>query len=167
VPGMNSSASGWRRCAEASIDPLATCAGVGRLGRMPGTLGTLWGVLLAVLLWGAPQALYLAVTLVGIGLAIVVCEAYERKHGGHDHKEIVIDEVVGFLVAAAFLPATWQAIAAAFVLFRFFDILKPYPISWLDQNMKGGLGTVVDDLAAGLAASVILQVMDQTTTWLR
>ncbi len=77
----------------------------------------------------------------------------------HDSQEVVIDEVVGYLVAFTWLPMNWTSVVTAFVLFRALDIVKPFPISWLDRKVKGGLGTVVDDLAAGLVANIILQAV--------
>jgi phosphatidylglycerophosphatase A len=74
--------------------------------------------------------------------------------------------VVGYVIAMTWLPLTWQSFLAAFVVFRFFDILKPGPIRRIDQRVKGGLGTVLDDVAAGLVSSVILQVLLRETHWL-
>lgn len=101
---------------------------------------------------------YIIGTALLIGLAIFSAQLHESLHGGHDASEIVIDEVVGYLVAFALLPWHWSSIFGAFVLFRIFDIIKPFPISWLDRRVKGGLGVVVDDLAAGLVANIILQL---------
>jgi phosphatidylglycerophosphatase A len=75
----------------------------------------------------------------------------------HDPGEIVIDEVIGYVIAATWLPLTWQTFVAAFVVFRLFDIWKPFPIRQIDQKAKGGLGTVLDDVAAGIAANMVLQ----------
>ena len=91
---------------------------------------------------------------------------YERTYQVHDPKEIVIDEVVGYVIAMTWLPLTWQSFLAAFVMFRFFDILKPGPIRRIDQKVKGGLGTVLDDVAAGLISSVLLQVLLREMPWL-
>lgn len=114
---------------------------------------------------GGPN-FYLAATAILIGFSIWVSEIHERSLGTHDSKEIVIDEVVGYLVAFAWLPMTWMSFAAAFIVFRFFDILKPYPISVLDRRVQGGLGVVVDDLAAGLISNLILQFIASRTLWL-
>ena len=72
--------------------------------------------------------------------------------GVHDHGGIVWDEFVGLWVAMAFLPVSPVSLVLGFSLFRFFDIVKPWPISWLDKNISGGLGIMIDDIAAGLAA---------------
>ena len=96
-----------------------------------------------------------------------MADAYQTaKGGGHDRQEIVIDEVAGFLITMAMIPLTWQTWVAGFLLFRFFDAVKPWPISVLDKKVKGGLGVVVDDVAAGLAANLILQVLITKTDWL-
>lgn len=145
---------------------LATFFGVGRLPKGPGTWGTLATIPLAVLLgWWGPLW-HMLVVLLLLPLSIVSAEAYEKQASRHDAKEIVIDEVVGYLIAVTWLPFTWQSFAAGFVVFRILDILKPFPISVLDQKVKGGLGVVVDDVAAGLITNVILQVVVTQTMWL-
>ena len=80
--------------------------------------------------------------------------------------DLGIDEIVGYLIAMTWLPLNWISLGLAFVLFRFFDILKPWPIREIDQRVGGGLGVVVDDVAAGIAASLILQVIYVQTNWL-
>ena len=104
---------------------------------------------------------YMVATAIAIIFAVVVAQLYERQHGGHDSKEVVIDEIVGYMVAYVMLPPHWSSLVTAFVAFRFFDILKPWPISWLDRKVKGGLGVVIDDVAAGLCANLVLQVTYQ------
>lgn len=145
---------------------LATVFGIGRLPKGPGTWGTLATVPLAILLvrWG-PFWHMLFVALL-LPFAIAAAELYEREEGAHDAKEIVIDEVLGYLIAVIWLPFTWQSFLAAFVLFRFFDILKPFPISALDRKIKGGVGVVVDDVAAGVVVNVILHAVAARTMWL-
>lgn len=109
---------------------------------------------------------YMIVAVVFVLFASFVAEMYERSMGAHDPKEIVIDEVVGYVIAMTWLPLNWQSFVAAFIAFRFFDILKPGPIRRIDQKVKGGLGTVLDDVAAGLISSVLLQVLLRETSWL-
>jgi phosphatidylglycerophosphatase A len=96
-------------------------------------------------------------TIVFIVFAIIVSQLFESFNGEHDSSCIVIDEVAGFLVTMTWVPLEPQFWLAGFVLFRIFDMLKPFPISVLDRRIKGGLGTVIDDVAAGLVANVILQ----------
>lgn len=149
----------WLKKLRIPIEFVATGGYLGRLPKAPGTWGTIAAIPLSVFLNSFGPTVYLAATLMLIGLAIIAAQSYETLHGGHDSKEIVIDEIVGYLVAVVFLPVTWFWLLAGFALFRFFDILKPYPISYLDRNVKGGLGVVVDDLAAGLVSSLILQIL--------
>lgn len=108
----------------------------------------------------------MAACLLILTLAIVACEIHERDFGGHDASEVVIDEVIGYLIAVTWLPFTWQTFVFGFALFRLFDIWKPLFIGIMDKRMKGGVGTVVDDVAAGIVANVILQVIYHRTTWL-
>jgi phosphatidylglycerophosphatase A len=143
--------------------------GTGLAPVAPGTFGTLPGVLLFVLISPLPLVAFgialLAITLYGIW----VCGASSRLLGVHDHPGIVWDEIVGYCIAAApLLPALgwfqtpmWLGLLVAFVWFRIFDILKPWPIRQLDADMEGGLGIMVDDLLAGLyAAAATLGTME-------
>lgn len=145
------------------IEHFVTVGGIGRLPKAPGTFGTLAGIPLAYGLSLAGPVFYLAATVVILILSIFACEIHERQTAKHDAQHIVIDEVVGYLIAFAWLPLTWQSLLAAFVVFRFFDILKPYPISVLDARVKGGLGVMIDDVAAGLAANIVLQALASRT----
>ncbi len=148
------------------IEFLATAGFVGLMPKAPGTFGTIVALPLAFLLAKVGPGFYLLATLFFIVFSIWISELYERAIGTHDSKQIVIDEVAGFLVAFAWLPVSPMSFAAAFILFRFFDIFKPWPISVLDRRVKGGLGVVVDDVGAGLATNVILQLVLSKTTWL-
>jgi phosphatidylglycerophosphatase A len=76
--------------------------------------------------------------------------------GIHDHPGIVWDEFVGLWIAMIGLPVTWSSIIAGFFLFRVFDILKPWPIGWIDKNFNGGLGIMLDDIVAGIATAVTI-----------
>ncbi len=148
------------------IDALATWFYLGRLKPGPGTWGTLGAipVVLALQLFG-PMG-YLVGALVFAVVAILVATLYERFHDGHDHSEVVIDEVVGFVITMTWLPHTWQAWVAGFLLFRLIDIVKPPPIRQLDLKIPGGLGVVADDIGAGIAANIILQIIFTNTSWL-
>jgi phosphatidylglycerophosphatase A len=148
------------------VQCLATGFYIGRIPWMPGTFGTLLGIPLAYALAHLSPLSYMFACIVFLVFSSLVCELYERAFSSHDPSEIVIDEVAGFLVAMTWLPLTWQAFLGAFLAFRFFDILKPPPIRQIDQKVKGGLGTVLDDIAAGLAANVILQIVYTQTSWL-
>ncbi len=130
---------------------------VGKSKWAPGTMGTLLAVPLAYFMASKGHIFYLQTTVLAIFASIILCSFYEIKSSSHDNQQVVIDEVVGFFVAYFWLPNRWQFLVAAFVLFRFFDILKPFPISYIDRKVQGGLGVVLDDLAAGLATNMILQ----------
>ena len=149
-----------------SIRFLATWGYVGLFKKAPGTMGTLAAFPLALLLMKWGHFPHMAMTLVLAIVAIFVCVRYEDLFQVHDPREIVIDEVVGFLIAMTWLPLTWQSFALAFVFFRFLDIAKPFPIGWIDKKVKGGLGVVADDIVAGIFSNVILQWIYSNTTWL-
>lgn len=143
-----------------------TFFGAGLSPKAPGTVGTLATIPFAILLIWLGPFYHMSVTVLLTVIAIIACEKYEKQIGGHDHSHIVIDEVVGFLITMTWLPLTWQALLAGFCLFRFFDILKPWPISHFDKKVRGGLGVVVDDVVAGIFANIILQVVYTKTSWL-
>jgi len=138
---------------------LAFGFGSGLLPKAPGTWGTLVGIPVYLLLAPLPHEGYLLVTLALFGLGVWACGKTGRELGVHDHGAIVWDEVVGYLVTMAGVPGDWQWLLAGFLLFRLFDILKPWPIRWLDRRVKGGLGVMLDDVAAGLMAWVVLQFL--------
>jgi phosphatidylglycerophosphatase A len=102
---------------------------------------------------------YLIVTVIVALIGIYLCGRTCEEIGVHDHPGTVFDEFVGFFVTMLFAPAGWPWIVVGFILFRFFDIYKPWPISWLDQNLQGGLGVVLDDIVAGIFALVIMQII--------
>ncbi|MBX2988524.1 MAG: phosphatidylglycerophosphatase A [Bdellovibrionaceae bacterium] len=145
---------------------IATFFGVGRLPRSPGTWGTLATIPLALLLMWLGPLWHMAVIVVLLPLGIWAADAFDRSETRHDCQEIVIDEVLGFLITMLWMPLTWQAVVIGFVLFRTLDILKPFPISVLDQRVKGGFGVMVDDVAAGLIANLVMQVILSQTAWL-
>ncbi|MCK5921447.1 MAG: phosphatidylglycerophosphatase A [Methylococcales bacterium] len=145
---------------------LAQGFGAGRIKVIPGTWGTVVALPLAFGLAQFGPLIYMTLTLLLVLGAVMICEYYESITEGHYRSEVVIDEIVGYFVAFAWLPLTWQSLFFAFVLFRFFDILKPFPISYIDREMKGGLGVVADDLAAGIITNIILQFVYTNTNWL-
>jgi phosphatidylglycerophosphatase A len=122
----------------------------------PGTAGTLAAVPFALLLKALPAVafwpLWAALALVGIWL----CGATARRLGVHDHGGIVWDEMVGYWLAVALVPMHWAWLLAGFVLFRVFDIVKPWPIRALDRRLAGGFGVMADDVAAGAATLALL-----------
>ncbi len=132
--------------------------GLGALPRAPGTFGTLLGVPCWWLLSGLPLAIYLGVVVLLFVVGIWLCRMTARALGVHDHPAIVFDEVVGFLVTMIAAPAGWLWAVAGFLLFRLFDIWKPWPIRWLDRHVHGGFGIMLDDVVAGVYALGALQL---------
>ena len=134
---------------------LATFFGIGLLRPAPGT----WGSLAAVLLWYFLDFLhsYSHIILPAFILfSWLVCNKADQDSESKDNSFIVIDEVAGMILALSFMAHDAILYFFAFLLFRLFDILKPWPISWVDRNIKGGLGILLDDLIAGFAAGVII-----------
>ena len=148
------------------IEILATAGYLGKAPKAPGTVGTLAGIPIVFVLYSLGELSYMLGAFLLCIFAIFVAEAYESKNDVHDASEIVIDEVAGYVIAMTWLPLTWQSLVGSFILFRIFDALKPFPIGWLDRKIKGGLGVVVDDVAAGMIANVILQIIFTKTNWL-
>ena len=135
---------------------LAFGFGAGLSPKAPGTFGTLVAIPLYILICALSLPWYVAVVVVCCVLGIFICGQTANDLGVHDHGGIVWDEIAGFLIALTAVPLTWWNIVLAFVLFRFFDILKPWPISWLDKNVHSGLGIMLDDIVAGVFAWAIL-----------
>ena len=145
---------------------VATVGGLGYSPWAPGTVGTLAAVplfaVLASLKDVSVSGYWLAVAAV-IAAAVWAAGAAEQALGEHDSGSIVIDEVAGYVVASAWLDFSWAAAVLAFVLFRLFDIAKPFPISLIDRRVGGGFGVVADDLVAGLFAGVVATLLRRLT----
>jgi len=133
----------------------ATGCGTGKIPVAPGTFGSLIGLFLAWCVSGWHAGLLAALTLAFSGLAVWLAHEAERIMDTKDPGAIVIDEVAGMLVACLGLSLTPAAAVILFFLFRLFDILKPFPVGWLDRHLTGGIGIVADDLAAGILANLI------------
>jgi phosphatidylglycerophosphatase A len=145
---------------------IATFFSIGKFPKAPGTVATLATIPLWYAMSFLGPMLYMLMVLGLIGLGIVASQAYESHSGKHDSKEIVIDEVVGYLITMTWLPVTWQSAVIGFLVFRFFDIVKPPPIRQLDQKVQGGFGVMVDDIVAGIIGSVVMQLLYNQTNWL-
>ena len=140
-------------------NPLGVIAlgfGAGVLPRAPGTWGTLAAVPIYILLSRLPLTQYLLSLLVLFVAGIWICGIAGRILGVHDHGAIVWDEMVGYWVTMAAAPPGWVWLVIGFVLFRLFDIWKPWPIAWMDRRVAGGFGVMADDLVAGLYAALCL-----------
>ncbi|MEW8099039.1 MAG: phosphatidylglycerophosphatase A [Candidatus Thiodiazotropha endolucinida] len=129
---------------------LAFGFGSGLMPKAPGTYGTLVGVPLYLLLQPLSLSLYILIVLLAFLAGLWICQRTSEDLGVHDHSGIVWDEIVGYLVGMTFAPSGWLWIVIGFLLFRLFDILKPWPIIWIDHRVEGGLGIMLDDLLAGL-----------------
>ncbi|MGD8569405.1 MAG: phosphatidylglycerophosphatase A [Gammaproteobacteria bacterium] len=138
---------------------LAVGLGSGLAPRAPGTAGTLVAVPLVLLSNGLPVWQYIFIVLAGLVAGIWICGVAARQMGVHDDPAIVWDEIIGFLITMTAAPPGWLWMVIGFVLFRFFDIAKPWPIRAVDQRLGGGLGIMLDDVLAGLYALVVLQVV--------
>jgi len=136
---------------------LAFGFGSGLAKKAPGTFGTLAAVPLYLALVQAQSLIvYSVVTLLVILVGVWICGQAAEKLGEHDFGGIVWDEIAGFLVTMWLIPFTWQAVALGFILFRVFDIVKPWPIRWIDRQVDGGLGIMLDDVLAGVFAGGLL-----------
>jgi phosphatidylglycerophosphatase A len=133
---------------------LALGFGSGLSPKAPGTVGTLVAFPLYWLLAGHP--FYWVWIAVFLAVGVWACEVTGRNLGVHDHGGMVWDEIAAFLMVLPFAPAGWFGAVLAFALFRLFDIWKPFPISWLDVRVPGGLGVMLDDVLAAVYAIVCL-----------
>lgn len=141
------------------IQFLALGFGSGLAPKAPGTFGTLAAIPVFLLMSPLSSLSYL-MAVIFISLAgIYICGYAAKTAGVHDHPAIVWDEIAGFLVTMFMVPVSWQSILVGFLLFRFFDIFKPWPISYLDKNCHGGLGIMADDILAGVAALAIMHLI--------
>jgi len=142
---------------------LATGLRTGNLPKAPGTWGTL--LALPLVLFATPTllsislSLYILTLLTFIVLSVWIADKAEKLLNQKDAPSIVIDEIAGFLVATFYLPTTWWVVLLAFILFRAFDILKPFPANWCQDNLKGGMGIVLDDIVAGIYTCVLLHLI--------
>ena len=132
--------------------------GSGLAPRAPGTWGTLAAVPPYLLLAQLPPLVYLVTVVLAFVAGVFLCGYTSRALGEHDHSGIVWDEFVGFWITMIALPVSWPWIVAGFVLFRLFDIIKPWPIRLADKRMKGGFGIMFDDLLAAIYALALLHV---------
>lgn len=136
---------------------LAFGFGSGLAKKAPGTFGTLAAVPLYLALVQVQNLfVYSVVTLLVILVGVWICGQAAEKLGEHDFGGIVWDEIAGLLVTMWLVPFTWQAVALGFILFRLFDIVKPWPIRWIDRQVHGGLGIMLDDVLAGVFAGGLL-----------
>ena len=136
---------------------IALGGGLGLAPKAPGTFGTLLGIPLLFLMPTNIVA-YLVVVAILFALGVWCCDVCAKNLGVHDHPGIVWDEVVGYLITMIAVPKTALWIVVGFILFRIFDILKPWPIGWVDKQVEGGLGIMLDDVLAAVFALVVIQI---------
>ena len=157
---MSGKHSGSRLHARLLREPvhfLALGFGSGLSPFAPGTFGTLAAIPIYLICRPFSLSVYLVITALLFVIGIAICGFSARKLGVHDHPGIVWDEVVGYLVTMTAAPVGWQWVVIGFVLFRFFDIIKPWPIRVIDRRVEGGFGIMFDDLLAGMMAALLLQ----------
>jgi phosphatidylglycerophosphatase A len=135
---------------------LAFGFGAGLMPRAPGTFGTLVAVPIVAFVMHFGLAVHLGFAVAASLAGIYVCGESARRLGVHDHPGIVWDEICGYTVTMLAAPSDWYWLAAGFVLFRFFDIVKPWPIREADHRLRGGAGIMLDDILAGIFAGAIL-----------
>ncbi|MCS0436861.1 phosphatidylglycerophosphatase A [Vibrio diabolicus] len=151
---------------------LATGFGSGLSPFIPGTMGTLAAVPFFLLLAQLPFTAYVIVVLISCVIGIQICQVTSADMKVHDHGSIVWDEFAGFWITMSIVPALniplteWKWLLTGFILFRFFDMVKPWPIGWLDKRVHGGLGIMVDDIVAGVMAGVALFLVAKYAGWM-
>lgn len=138
---------------------LAFGFGLGLMPVSPGTWGTLAAIPIYLLLVKLQWPFYLLFTVIAFAYGVYLTGKIARELGVHDYSGIVWDEIVGYLITMFLIPfnLTWMIIG--FLLFRFFDILKPFPISWVDKKVHDGMGIMLDDVLAAIPAWIILQIL--------
>ncbi len=149
----NTPASVWKN----PVHWLAFGFGSGAAPVAPGTFGTLAAIPIYLLISDLPVPVYALVVLIFFLAGVWLCGRTSRDIGVEDHGGIVWDEFTGYLVTMFLAPEGWVWVLAGFVLFRLFDIWKPWPIKTLDQKVKGGFGIMIDDVLAGVFAALCLQ----------
>ena len=138
------------------VQMLAFGFGSGLAKKAPGTMGTLVAlpIYYSVVMFMADY--YLPILLLVCVLGIWICGQAAKELGVHDHGGIVWDEIAGYLLTMYWVELSWQNMLMGFILFRLFDILKPWPINWIDKKVAGGFGIMLDDLIAALMAAACL-----------
>lgn len=141
---------------------LALGLGSGLSPKAPGTAGSLLALLIYWPLADIGLWAWVGIIVLASVIGIELCGWCAHRLGTHDHGAIVWDEFVGMWIAVLPAAGHWPEMLAAFALFRFFDILKPWPIGWLDRRIGGGAGIMLDDIVAGIFAAIILWLLQTT-----
>lgn len=138
------------------IQMLAFGFGSGLAPKAPGTFGTLAAIPFYFLLKDLPPLWYGLMLVLTFAVGVYLCDVAANQLKVHDHPGIVWDEIVGLWLTMALAPPGWLWLCLGFVFFRLFDIVKPWPISWLDKRVGGGFGIMIDDVLAGVFAWLCL-----------
>ncbi len=138
---------------------LATGFGTGLSPKAPGTAGTLASLAPFVFYTQTQSVTYLILCIFSFAAGIYICDKASEALGEHDHGGIVWDEFVGMWLTMLWIPISLQTLVLGFILFRLFDILKPWPIAYLDRRVAGGFGIMIDDVVAGIFANIILHLI--------
>ena len=147
----------YRNSYHTALTLVATIGFLGYSPFAPGTIGSLFALVL-FFLTDVPMYAHFSIIVIGALLGIHASTVAEKILNEKDSKKIIIDEFIGFYVSVFYLPKTFGFVIAAFLLFRFFDILKPLFISKLERTLSNGLGVMADDILAGIYTNMILQI---------
>jgi phosphatidylglycerophosphatase A len=131
---------------------------LGYLPLAPGTFGTLWGIPLAFWLAGYTLGFQISFIVCATVISVYLADRAEKIWVRKDPSRVVIDEIMGYLVTMVGLPFSWKTAMAGFFIFRFMDILKPFPIRNIDRSLPGGWGIVLDDVLAGVYSQILLRL---------
>lgn len=126
----------------------------------PGTMGTLAAIPLYLLLIQLSWPMYAWLVFIAFIVGVKLCDVTGGRLGVHDYGGIVWDEFVGFWITMFLVSFSWQNVIIGFFVFRFFDIIKPYPIALLDKKVSGGFGVMIDDVLAGVYAMLVMLLVD-------
>ena len=137
--------------------------GVGVIPFAPGTFGTLIAIPFYLVLQLFSWKIYLSVLIIATIASMWVCDKVSKELKIDDHQGMCLDEVIGFLWAMIAIPYAWKWLALGFILFRLFDIWKPWPIRYVDNHVHGGVGMILDDILAGIASCAILHILIKVT----
>ena len=134
-----------------------TCFKIGNSKYMPGTLGSIVGLVLGIVIkLFFSIKIYITLVFLLIIIAVLAINYYQKKMGKYDRSEIIIDEIIGQQIPLILFDITYINIFLSFIFFRFFDILKIFPASYVDKNYCNSLGIIFDDIIAGFQASLII-----------
>ena len=133
--------------------------GFGTFPYFPGTIGTLLAIPLTIFLSRTTLQFYIVAVVLLFLIGMYVCNITNRDFGTDDHPAAIIDEIATFPIVMILIPMNWYFLLIGFLLFRFFDIVKPFPIRWIDKNVHGGFGVMLDDLLAAIFSWIILHII--------